>query len=89
MARRGETTLRNIEERLERISEAISKIEDDSNNNQTSLGVLDCLDLIARNSLRKRSTLRARLHRSLGPSRSHFNHQPDITSQFTASTDFF
>uniref|UniRef100_A0A158R576 PPM-type phosphatase domain-containing protein n=1 Tax=Syphacia muris TaxID=451379 RepID=A0A158R576_9BILA len=56
LAKHGETTLRNIEERLERISEAISKIEDDSNNNRTSLNVLDCLDLIARRSLKRGPT---------------------------------
>ncbi|VDM42032.1 unnamed protein product [Toxocara canis] len=90
LSNRGESTLRSIEERLEQISEAISKIEDDSNNNRSIENGINQINLVDKNnSSFRRSVRKSKKHRSLdvsrvsvgsGPSFSSRGSQVDLTS---------
>lgn len=69
VSNRGESTLRSIEERLEQISEAISKIEDDSNNNRSMENGIDQIDVIDKDHSFRRPLRRTKKHRSVDTSR--------------------
>uniref|UniRef100_A0A915BNH5 PPM-type phosphatase domain-containing protein n=1 Tax=Parascaris univalens TaxID=6257 RepID=A0A915BNH5_PARUN len=77
---RGESTLRSIEERLEQISEAISKIEDDSNNNRSIENGIDQIDVIDKDHSFRRPVRRTK-HRSVDTSRASIGSGPSFLSR--------